>query len=102
MQLRDLKIIVTGAARGMGAHFAQRLAEAGARVAAGDLDEAGLKDLAARTADLPGKVFVRPLDVADDAQVAGFVAWAHGQMGGLNGLVNNAGLLRDGLLVKKD
>ena len=31
-----------------------------------------------------------------------FVAWAHEQMGGLNGLVNNAGILRDGLLVKKD
>ena len=31
-----------------------------------------------------------------------FVAWAHEAMGGLNGLINNAGILRDGLLVKKD
>ena len=31
-----------------------------------------------------------------------FVDWAHGALGGLNGLVNNAGILRDGLLVKRD
>jgi 3-oxoacyl-[acyl-carrier protein] reductase len=47
MKLSDLKIIVTGAARGMGAHFSRRLAEAGAHVAAGDVDEAGLAALAA-------------------------------------------------------
>jgi NAD(P)-dependent dehydrogenase (short-subunit alcohol dehydrogenase family) len=45
MQLASLKVIVTGAARGMGAHFARRLAEAGARVAAGDVDDAGLAAL---------------------------------------------------------
>jgi 3-oxoacyl-[acyl-carrier protein] reductase len=40
--------------------------------------------------------------VADEAEVVAFVDWAHGAMGGLNGLINNAGILRDGLLVKKD
>jgi 3-oxoacyl-[acyl-carrier protein] reductase len=102
MQLGDLKIIVTGAASGMGAHFATRLAEAGAQVAAGDLNADGLAALAKATAEAPGKVHTRVLDVADEAQIASFVSWAHGAMGGLNGLVNNAGLLRDGLLVKKD
>ena len=42
MELRDLKVIVTGGAQGMGAHFARRLAEAGAQVACGDVNEAGL------------------------------------------------------------
>ena len=46
MQLSSLKIIVTGAAQGMGAHFARRLAEAGASVAAGDVKEDGLAALA--------------------------------------------------------
>jgi len=46
MQLSSLKIIVTGAAQGMGAHFARRLAEAGAQVAAGDVKEDGLSALA--------------------------------------------------------
>ncbi len=95
MELKDLKVIVTGGARGMGAHFATRLLEAGARVAAGDVDEAGL-------AALPAGIERRRLDVADEADVAAFVAWAADRLGGLNALVNNAGIIRDGLLVRRD
>jgi len=95
MKLSDLKVIVTGAAQGMGAHFAARLHEAGARVAAGDVNEAGL-------AALPEGVARRRLDVSSEGDVQGFVAWAARELGGLNGLVNNAGVIRDGLLVKKD
>ncbi len=102
MNLSQLKIIVTGAAQGMGAHFARRLAEAGAQVAAGDVKDEGLAALAESTRGLPGKVHTRKLDVSNEADVTSFVDWAHGQMGGLNGLINNAGILRDGLLVKKD
>ncbi len=95
MELGDLKVIVTGGAQGMGAHFARRLLEAGARVAVGDVNEAGL-------AALPAGIERRRLDVADEAEVAAFVAWAARALGGLNALVNNAGIIRDGLLVKRD
>src|SRR5450432_1025389 len=102
MQLSSMKIIVTGAAQGMGAHFARRLAEAGAQVAAGDVKEELLAELVESTKGLPGKVHVKKLDVSNEAEGGAFVEWAHGAMGGLNGLINNAGILRDGLLVKKD
>lgn len=102
MKLEDLKIIVSGGAQGMGRHFALRLAEAGAQVAVGDVNEVGLAETLESGKGKPGKVHARRLNVADEADVASFVAWAHGAMGGLNGLINNAGILRDGLLVKKD
>ncbi len=95
MDLRDLKIIVTGAAQGMGAHFARRLAEAGAQVAAGDVNDS-------RLAELPGGIHRRRLDVSSEDDARAFVAWASSAMGGLNALVNNAGIIRDGLLVRKD
>ena len=95
MNLKDLKIIVTGGAQGMGAHFAKRLHEAGAQVCAGDVNETGLNEL-------PAGIHRRKFNVADENDVISFVGWAHEQMGGLNGLVNNAGILRDGLLIKKD
>ncbi|HEY8038744.1 MAG TPA: SDR family oxidoreductase [Polyangiaceae bacterium] len=95
MQLKDVKAIVTGAGRGMGAHFARRLQEAGAQVAAGDVDEAAL-------GELPAGVHRRRLDVRREGDCVEFVQWAYEAMGGLNGLVNNAGIIRDGLLVRKD
>ncbi|AKU92198.1 SDR family oxidoreductase [Vulgatibacter incomptus] len=95
MLLQDLKIIVTGGAQGMGAHFARQLHAAGAKVAVGDVNDAGL-------AELPKGIFTRKLDVSSEADCESFVAEAAEAMGGLNGLVNNAGILRDGLLVKKD
>jgi 3-oxoacyl-[acyl-carrier protein] reductase len=101
MKLADLKIIVTGGAQGMGAHFAHRLVEAGAQVAIGDVNEGGLA-ATKESAKGAGKLHARKLNVADEGEVASFVAWASEAMGGLNGLINNAGVLRDGLLVKKD
>ena len=95
MQLKDLKIIVTGGAQGMGAHFATRLLEAGAKVCIGDVNEEAMKAL-------PAGIHKRRLDVSKEDDVIGFVSWAFGEMGGLNALINNAGILKDGLLVKKD
>ncbi|MEZ4381947.1 MAG: SDR family oxidoreductase [Nannocystaceae bacterium] len=102
MKLENIKAIVTGGAQGMGAHFAIRLAAAGAQVAVGDVKDEGLSALAENTKDLAGKIHTRRLDVADEGSCQEFVAWAQEAMGGLNCLINNAGILRDGLLVKKD
>jgi 3-oxoacyl-[acyl-carrier protein] reductase len=102
MRLEDLKIVVSGAASGMGRHFAVRLAEAGAQVAVGDVNEPGLAETAAMVPSGKGRIFARRLDVASEPDVASFVEWAERSLGGLNGLINNAGILRDGLLVKRD
>lgn len=95
MKLNELKIMVTGGASGMGAHFARRLHEAGAKVAVGDVNEAML-------GELPAGIARRKLDVSKEEEVVSFVDWAAKEMGGVNSLVNNAGILRDGLLVKQD
>lgn len=94
MQLDQLKIIVTGAGRGMGAHFATQLANAGAKVAAGDVDVEGLESL-------PANVSKRKLDVTNEAECEAFMNWAQEELGGVNGLINNAGIIRDALLVKR-
>ncbi len=102
MDLKNGKFIVTGGAQGMGRHFALRIAQAGGQAAAGDVNTDGLASLAEEAKGLPGKVHTHALNVADENECGTFVAWASGAMGGLTGLVNNAGILRDGLLVKKD
>ncbi len=95
MKLEELKIMITGGASGMGAYFARKLHAAGARVAVGDVNEALMTEL-------PSGIARRKLDVSREDDVASFVEWAAKELGGLNGLVNNAGILRDGLLVKQD
>lgn len=99
MRLDTARAIVTGAARGLGRHFALAIAAAGGAVVAGDVNRAGLRDLRTAAQGLPGSLAVAGLDVADEASVVSFVEAAAAQMPGLNVLVNNAGILRDGLLV---
>jgi 3-oxoacyl-[acyl-carrier protein] reductase len=88
-RLADRRAIVTGAARGIGAAVAAGLAEAGARVAICDVDE-GVGEVAA---GIEGEVVGAHCDVGSSEEVARFVAWAAEQLGGLDVLVNNAGVL---------
>jgi 3-oxoacyl-[acyl-carrier protein] reductase len=102
MDLKNAKILVTGGASGMGKAFVLNLAKDGASVAFCDLNEDGIRAVEAEAADLPGKVVGFVANVADEESVEGLISDAHEALGGLNGLVNNAGIFRDGLLVKKD
>ena len=100
MKLETLKIVVSGAAGGMGRHFALRLAEAGAQVAIGDVNEDGLKETVAREG--PGSSRAQARRRRRGRRRRRSSLGARARWAGLNGLINNAGILRDGLLVKKD
>ena len=102
MNLTDCKALVTGGASGMGRHFTLTLAAAGADVAFCDLDADGIAATEAAGADLPGKVVGFKANVADEESVVALIKDSAEALGGLNCLVNNAGIFRDGLLVKKD
>ena len=102
MLLADSRALVTGGASGMGRSFTLELARAGADVAFCDVNAEGIAAVVAEGADLPGKVVGFEANVADEASVAQLIADASAALGGLNVLVNNAGIFRDGLLVKKD
>jgi 3-oxoacyl-[acyl-carrier protein] reductase len=102
MRLEQVKAVVTGAAGGLGGHFALELARAGARVAAGDTNAAGLRRLAAEAEGLPGLLAIERLDVTDETSVESFCASAVEQMGGVNVLINSAGILRDGTLLTRE
>jgi 3-oxoacyl-[acyl-carrier protein] reductase len=102
MKLQDCKVLVTGGASGMGRHFTLALAAAGADVVFCDLNPEGIAEVEAAGADLTGTVKGLIANVADEASVIELISNASEALGGLNVLVNNAGIFRDGLLVRKD
>lgn len=90
--------VVTGATRGIGAACARALAQDGWSVAIGfRSDEAAAKELAESLA-LPGLAV--HLDVTDEASVHDAFKRVTDEAGNVTGLVNNAGLSQDGLLIK--
>lgn len=88
LALAGRKALVTGGARGLGAGMAEALTAAGARVMIADV----LKDAGEQTAGgLEGGRFVE-LDITDDAQWESAVAHTVAELGGLDIVVNNAGI----------
>ena len=92
--------IVTGAARGIGAATARRLATDGMAVAVLDLDEANCTDTVKAIADSGGRAIAVGADVSKTDQVTAAVAKVATELGPPTVLVNNAGVLRDNLLFK--
>jgi NAD(P)-dependent dehydrogenase (short-subunit alcohol dehydrogenase family) len=88
--LEGKSVLVTGAARGIGAAIAEAVVEAGGAVALLDIDPEGADT--ARRLDEVGTAHFFPCDVRSLEQVERAVADAEGALGGLHGLVNNAGI----------
>ena len=92
--------IVTGAARGIGAAVARRLAADGFAVAVIDLDEAAGKPVVDQIEAAGGRAIAIGADVADEAAVDAAVERVTAELGAPTVLVNNAGVLRDNLIFK--
>jgi 3-oxoacyl-[acyl-carrier protein] reductase len=92
--------IVTGAARGIGAATARRLATDGMAVAVLDLDEANCADTVKAIDQAGGQAIPVGADVSKTDQVEAAVARVAAELGPPTVLVNNAGVLRDNLLFK--
>lgn len=100
MQLKDSVIIVTGGGQGLGRAMAEYLAGRGARLALVDLDQQRLDEAVAACQSAGGDARSYICNVANEDQVSNMVSQVAGDFGTINGLINNAGILRDGLLLK--
>ena len=94
--------VVTGASSGLGAHFAQTLAEAGAKVAIGARRVDRLAALADEIAGADGRALPVELDVTDAASVAEAIRIAEEELGPISILVNNAGIPSSSRVIEMD
>lgn len=101
MLLKDKVVLVTGASRGIGRAIALELAREGASIV---VNYAGSKDRAEKTAteikDLGSEAFTFQCDVSNETDVQSMVKATIEKFGHLDMVVNNAGITRDGLLVR--
>ena len=98
MRIEDVRAVVTGGASGMGNHFVTRLAAGPGKVFFCDVSEAGVQATTDATG-APGTV----ADVSSEEDVERLFDEATAAFGAPpNVLVNNAGIIRDGFLLKKD
>lgn len=100
MQLSGKVVVVTGAGRGLGRGIALALAGQGARVACVDLNDEDLRDTVAQCEGAGGEAKSYRVNVAREDEVVHLFDHVLGDFGALHGVVNNAGITRDGLLVK--
>jgi 3-oxoacyl-[acyl-carrier protein] reductase len=100
MDVRKKTIVVTGAGRGIGRAIALQLAGHGADIALFDLDAAALEETAGLCAAEGVQARCYRVNVAGEGEVSAAMTRVAADFGRLDGLVNNAGIVRDALLVK--
>jgi NAD(P)-dependent dehydrogenase (short-subunit alcohol dehydrogenase family) len=90
--LKGKRVIVTGAAGGLGRTFAVAFADAGARIVATDVNISGADETARMIADSGGEAHACRVDVTDASSLAALALCARDKLGGLDCLVNNAAI----------
>ena len=100
MQLKDKIIAITGAAGGLGRAMAVRLSRCGAMPVLLDMNEDGLEQVRQECEQAGAKARTYIVDITQEDQVVKTFKQLIEDCGGLHGVVNNAGVTADGLLVK--
>jgi 3-oxoacyl-[acyl-carrier protein] reductase len=100
MDVRNKTVVVTGAGRGIGRAIALRLARHGADIALFDLNATELEETRALCGAEAVQARCYRVNVADEGEVSAAMTRVGADFGRLDGLVNNAGIVRDALLVK--
>jgi NADP-dependent 3-hydroxy acid dehydrogenase YdfG len=96
------KVLITGASSGIGAATAEAMVAEGAAVALGARRRDRLDELASRIDGDGAKAVGIEADIADEAQAKSLVESAHAELGGLDTLVNNAGVMLLGPVIGAD
>tara|TARA_R110001583_G_scaffold49409_1_gene154765 strand:+ start:4387 stop:5145 length:759 start_codon:yes stop_codon:yes gene_type:complete len=99
MELKDKVVVITGGAGGLGLAMAQNLAAQGAKLALIDVDQSKLEQACADLGSIT-EVQGYALDITDEEDVVSGFKFIVEDFGQVNVLINNAGILRDGLMVK--
>jgi len=102
MQLEEKVIVITGAAQGLGLCMAKKLAERGARLALVDMNGEQLNAAVTELEAMGCTARAYVVNVAKEKQVVALFDDVVKDFGALHGLINNAGITRDGLLIKAD
>ncbi len=102
MVLKDQIAIVTGGARGIGREIALAFAKAGADIALFDVNEQLLQGTVAELRGLGRRAEGYVVDVTNSAQVDEAVGKALDKLGRIDILINNAGITKDGLIIRMD
>ena len=100
MDITEKVIAITGAGRGLGRAIALRLASQGAVLALIDVNRVDLEVTEAEVRSRDGRCALFVCNVADEPEVEATFVAIEEQLGALHGLVNCAGILRDGMLIK--
>ncbi|HAT1546068.1 TPA: SDR family NAD(P)-dependent oxidoreductase, partial [Aeromonas hydrophila] len=100
MDITQKVIAITGAGRGLGRAIALSLAEQGAQLALIDVNRTDLEVTEAEVRSRDGQCVLFVCNVASEPEVEATFAAIQGQFGALHGLINCAGILRDGMLIK--
>ncbi len=102
MELKDKVVVVTGGAQGIGYAISERFAKAGAKIVIGDIKEGEMAEAADKLRALGTEVATVRCNVAKEEDAERLMQTAVDRFGRLDAAILNAGILRDGLLIKLD